>query len=502
MKRLFLGLIVVGGLAMLAAPAGASPIECGKSYAMLMTGADPTMVTADGSASQPGALTHAVGVGTITFAAASGPTATGCAIAQGELIYNAGSIQTSPAGLIFGPDHCYDGASLLGSGVPCFNGGANMTGALTVSPFGNGAFDLVLSASAAWVDGSIVATTVPFHFTIQNGLAGSTLAGGGVAAPGAPILQLTMSKMPTQPIPTSIGASPYLGESAVSCLAWGANTTDLVAAGQASGPPSTYAGGAQSVIGQDVFFPPGPTPPGGGSLSFNSNDNLVISGTPGSNNDCAFSIFAGTQCALINPSCVPPAASQFADGASNTVAKIDSSGLDCSTTSTAGAGYSNSAVVWGAANSIANSYVITTALYSDATGFTPGPGGESSCTTYYAAAAGNVRNIKPVALIVNATSPADGTVTLTNTSPADCVVHMAMSGTTTDGICTLTADPTVDVPGDSVSTAGKVHCSCPVEEGAGTATEAESAGISATLTLTSPNCPLSGTTSGSVSCNN
>src|ERR1700676_4524944 len=143
MKRLFLGLIVASGLALMAAaPAGAvGPGVCGNSFGMLINGADPSTVTADGSATQPGALSHAVGVGVISFGTG---TTTGCTISGGALIYNAGDVQASGApGLYVGPAHCYDGISALGTGLPCWGGGSasEMTGSLvTPGVNGNGSY--------------------------------------------------------------------------------------------------------------------------------------------------------------------------------------------------------------------------------------------------------------------------------------------------------------------------------------------------------------------------
>ena len=124
MKRLLLSLIVAGGLALMAAPQAraGTPGPCGKSYAFIINGADPSVVAADGSATLPGAITQAVGVGSITFAAG---TTSGCT-ATGEIIYNAGDVQTNPIGEFFGPSYCYSGISGF-NGAPCFDG--NATGA-------------------------------------------------------------------------------------------------------------------------------------------------------------------------------------------------------------------------------------------------------------------------------------------------------------------------------------------------------------------------------------
>ncbi len=102
MKRILLSSIVAGGLALMTAPPASAlpPGLCGHSYAMLMKGAEPQLVSATGGTGLPGAITSAFGVGTITFAAST--DGTDCT-ATGELIYNCGDIQTNPISLYFGP---------------------------------------------------------------------------------------------------------------------------------------------------------------------------------------------------------------------------------------------------------------------------------------------------------------------------------------------------------------------------------------------------------------
>jgi hypothetical protein len=98
MKRIVFSLIIAGVFAISMAPkAGAAlPGECGKSYAMLMNGNQPSTTVADGSSTLPGALTAAVGVGEISFSP-------DCNTITGELIYNTGDLQTNPPAAFFGP---------------------------------------------------------------------------------------------------------------------------------------------------------------------------------------------------------------------------------------------------------------------------------------------------------------------------------------------------------------------------------------------------------------
>ncbi|MGC2761102.1 MAG: hypothetical protein WA206_07315, partial [Candidatus Binatus sp.] len=73
MKRILLGLVMVGGLALMAAPMAnamsetAVPALCStatvtNSYAMLITAEDPSVITADGTATLPGAVSAGFGV--------------------------------------------------------------------------------------------------------------------------------------------------------------------------------------------------------------------------------------------------------------------------------------------------------------------------------------------------------------------------------------------------------------------------------------------------------
>src|SRR5208282_5132453 len=138
MKRILLGLVMVGGLALMAAPMAnamsetAIPALCGtaavttESYAILITAEDPSVITADGSSTLPGAVSAGFGVGVIEFGQGSttggAGGAPGCSITTGELIYNVGDIQTNPIGLSFGPAYCMAPVAALGTGIPCFDG--------------------------------------------------------------------------------------------------------------------------------------------------------------------------------------------------------------------------------------------------------------------------------------------------------------------------------------------------------------------------------------------
>ena len=508
MKRILVSLIAASGLAfMAAAPANAANALCGHSWAMLMQGTAPTTIDADGSASQPGWLTAAVGVGEITFNALGTNGANGCTASQGEVIFNQGDIQTNPAGEYFGPGNCYDGDSFLGTGLPCFDGGNDL--AVTPAPEvtspgvnGHGSMDLTFTANFDWYDTSLASNSVPFAFTVQP--AGSTtFTGLSVPAPGDPVLVITMQRISLTPVPTAYGTAPYLGASSVSCGAYGANETDLVANGQDYG----LAGGFQAVSGAIQIFN---ATQAGGAIGFNGNDDLTGSAatsTP-ANNDCSISIFPGDAEPTYSSGTPSVTGSEFADGASNSFALIDepNTGSSCTDQNTAGAGYANASVSWGSKDQ--NTYITTVGLASGATGFVP-PGGMSTCTTYSTVPAGKLTGSISATAAINRTSngiPALGyLIQSTNTSPADCQVSVTMASAS-DSLCSLSLTAgTGDNPGDIAKvTQGTVNCSCAKLDSQCTAAGVPDAcctglakgtcpadEVSSSITLTSANCPVS-----------
>ncbi len=436
MKRILLGLMVAGGLALMgAAPAlAAFPAECGHSYAILMNGADPSTVSADGTATLPGAVTQAVGVGSITFGAGSG---TSCSVTGGELIYNAGDIQTNPAGIYASPAYCYAPISALGSGIPCFDGGNHITGTLSAGGPGGSAI-LSITAAYNWLDASVVTGTIPFAFWVTDGLGSSTAVGTsipGTASPtdsGPPVLTLTLSKQAATN-GTTFGTAPYIGAQAVSCSGYGANATDFVASSQDSTAPAVPSGGYGSTLGEyDIF---GASWPGGGQLSFNTNDNYTLSATsvPPNNEDCAFSLLPGNSVGNTDYDNSPSAttAALFADGAANFIASVGSSGTACTDANTAGAGYGDSSVLWGATDG--SSYVVVTGLVSTATGFVP-PGDMATCVgTEVSPAVPSVLTLVSSTLVsVNHSSPA-GYVKFYNFPDADCDIELSMASASVRG---------------------------------------------------------------------
>ena len=494
MKRILISLMMAGGLAMLAAPyANATAIgECGKTYAILLTGAQESTSRATGAAGEPGALTVANGVGTITFGAAGTNGPTGCTVTGGELIFNSGDVQTSPAGLFIGPAHCYDSVSALGTGLPCFDGGVHMSGTIAPSANDGNSLQLSIIANYAWVDTNIMSGAVPLGFTVQNNTGAAIVTGASNPGPSGTnptgqVLTLEMQKIGTSTnstptVPTAFGTAPYLGDSTISCQAWGANDTDFVAALNDAAP--AVSGAYQSTIGALQIFPTGQA---GGSLSFNGNDNYGSTAVPNSNNDCSFTDVPGFECAAAIPGCAPvPAAYGFADGTSNSIAFVGPTGNDCGDADVAGAGYATSAVVYG--TTYTSNYITVTGLFSAATGFVP-PGGESFCQGFSSAPAGylHLSSVPPTQVLTGPYPQTKTTpVTATSTTPADCDIEATLtpvSGAHAQCSAALSLG-TTDANGGTVSVVDGVNCTCTTKISTG---ETDTY----TLSYSSISCPIS-----------
>ena len=564
MKRILLGLVMVGGLALMAAPMAnamsetAVPALCStatvtNSYAILITAEDPSVITADGTATLPGAVSAGFGVGVIQFGVGSTTGGAGgqpgCSITTGELIYNVGDIQTNPIGLSFGPAYCMAPVAALGTGIPCFDGGDHMSGNLTAGG-PDGSFILTFDAGYSWFDAGVSTGNVPFGFWVNTTL-GNTIAVGtsipgvvNTALPGsgAPVGQIMLEKQKAPPANTTFGAAPYIGAEAISCNANGANTTDFIAAGQAAAgtaPPflgQTIAGASEFTLGSLSEWN---ACQAAGSLSFNGNDTYVVSGTGANPNnaDCSFSFFPSECLGLLSlpydnlPS--GTTASEFADGTSNGFSAITGTGTACTDAYTAGAGYETSAVQYGATDG--NAWIIVDGLFSDEFGDIPA-GGSSYCAEYeQSPVPGNITNLTTTT-IVAVSSTKTGYVKVTNPTEADCDIEISMasnsntiSGATQDAACTGLRAPYLCCTGSHTGTCVDSTCSLslssypglvlgtPVDADApGPAPSTELAqtnctcsdGVSpanstaSTLTLSSETCPLSGTTSYTVTCKN
>ena len=495
MKRILLSLMMAGGLAILAAPYAnaAAPGECGKTYAILISGNQVSNNRATGGSGFPGALTAANGVGSVTFGAASG---TGCSVTKGEVIFNSGDVQTSPAGEYIGPSVCYQAVSALGSGLPCFDGGSHLTG--TLAPSANAGLSLQLSLviDYAWIDGSIATGTLPLGFTVQNNTGSTIVTGTSNPGAGLPVLTIELQKIGTSTgsdpaVPTAFGTAPYLGDTTISCQAWGANDTDFVASLNDAAP--AVSGAYESTIGDLQIFNAAQA---GGSLSFNGNDNVGSTTTPNNANDCSFTDVPGNECSIaLGTSCgTVPAAYGFADGTSNSIAFVGTSGNSCGLDNTAGAGYATSAVVYGA--TYTSNYIAVTGLFSTGTGFVP-PGGESTCQGFSQVPAGTISALTAPSTLVNVTpGTKSAPIKITSTSPADCDIEASLvktSGPASVCSATVTGSP-FDVNGGTIVNSAMVNCTCTAKTPAETDVY--------TLTVASEACPIHTGASTTITCKN
>jgi hypothetical protein len=371
MKRQLLFLVLAGGLALMAAPnanAAKVPGFCGSKYAMLMTGFEPNFTPALGSAAGfPGALTAIVGIGVIQFSS-------NCATISGELIYNDGDIQflsdLGGIGAVGGPAACYSNEKALVS-VPCFDGGNHFTaGSVTTAGEPPGLTLLQFTANFNFFDYGLESATpsIPFAFNIQETSGDTILVGNTVPSPTAPVLTLTMQEQLAGKVPTSFGAPPYLGNSAITCTGNGANDDDVVAS-LSNNMTGGIAGSYGTAVGSVNISSNGQA---NGILSFNSNDNLQVSGAtapPPNNSACSFS-------EQLDPFDGPAA---FADGTSNIFVTLTSPATDptCTNAANPSAGFTTSQVAWG--NGDFNAYAIVTSLTDIPFAFVP-PGEMSTCT--------------------------------------------------------------------------------------------------------------------------
>ena len=390
MKRQLLFLILAGGLALMAPNANAGkPVKppvgyCGNNYAMLMTGYEPNQLPASGSGNIfgpggfNGALTAIVGIGVIQFSK-------DCSTISGELIYNDGDLQFRDdgpmggpgVGVSAGPAACYSAqaeAIIPFGGLPCFDGGNHFTGgSVTTAGEPPGLSLLQFTANFGFYDFNLVpAAPLPLAFNIQETNGDTTLVGNTVPSPTAPVLTLTMQQQsPPNRIPTTFGKAPYVGNDAITCTGNGANEDDLIVAVQILLGAETVAGSYGTAVGSVNI---GLNGQASGLLSFNSNDNLLVSGatgTPPNNSDCTFS-------EQLDPFDGPAA---FADGTSNLVSTITNSATDPTCTNAANAppaGFTTSQVAWGSPSN-QNAYATVTGLTDSQFPFVP-PGEMSTCT--------------------------------------------------------------------------------------------------------------------------
>jgi len=418
MKRILLGLAMLGCVAFLATPAANALTigECGHSYAFQLHGTEPA--TTSGAA-----LNYIVGIGSISFGAVGTSGPTGCTVTSLEMIYSDNDFTTFSGG----PAACLEAESALGGGIPCFDGGdhQNITGSLTFSTFGNGSQTLSIDPSFGWFDGGPAAgVDLPLTFTLQANTGSAIVLGNSVPLPGPslptgtppanPVLVITLQKQSTTvtlPVQgpgapgNGYGEAPYLGLSISLFEGFGAQEPNLFIQG--------LGGTFGSTISALQIFSDGLA---GGSTSFSSNDN-VGNTTGGTTDDCDTTV---TQL------------SNYADGTSNDLANIVHPGINC-VDAAAGAAFTLSGVQFGATDT--SGYDIVTAFAADTVtaGALVPPALMSTSQSLSSVPPGTITNLVVPTTIVAVNKTATGYMKLTNTSPAGCDVLIDMSPSSASG---------------------------------------------------------------------
>jgi len=474
MKRLVLGLVMAGGLAFLTTPMANAGVlgECGKSYAFQVHGTEP-------SSSNDAALQYIVGIGQITFGAGGSDGTDGCTVTHLELIYNDGGSQFNA-----GPNHCDDAGSLLGTGVPCFDGASHqaVAGTLVPSPFGNGAGRLTIDPSFSYVNGADTSGSLPLAFTLQANTGSSVVVGSIVPdpfgptspPPASPVLVITLQKQSTTAsLPVNgggdgFGTAPYLGLQVGDFEGFGAQSSDPF---DLPGITGTFG----STINVYQIFTNGQA---GGSAGFSTNDN--VGNTTGvTEDDCDTQLTQN---------------SNFADATTNETASLVHPSANCGDAA-AGAQFTISSVQWGATDT--SGYSIITGLTD-----TPDLGGQfapssdiATAIGYPSVPAGKLTSLT-LGTLVAINKTVTGYVKLTNTTPAGCDVTITMP-TVHSGTCTvsLSGSPVAAlVEGDTPSTIyATPSCAC-------TGTSGSSA--VGTVTISSSDCLSSASSPASVNCKN
>jgi len=486
MKRTLLGLVMLSSLALMAAPkANATALgECGKSYAFELHGTEP-------SSSNDSVLHYIVGIGVISFNAAGTNGPTGCTVAHLETMYNDNDFNT----FIAGPNTCYAASSVLGGGIPCFDGAdhQNTPGTLSPSPFGGGAQTLSIDAKFLWTNGGPATTNLPLSFTLQGNAGAVTVLGnsvpdGGPTAsappPGKPVLAITLQKQSTTAVLPVVGANPN------SCGAFGC--TGVAFGGQNSGYGNApYVGLSSSLFqgygapSSDPFAQPitgtfGTTVnslqiftngQAGGVATFSNNDN-VGNTTGATNNSCDTQVFQS---------------GNFADGTSNNAAAIvHPVSANCADAFIA-AKFTLGNVPFGTTDTSGYSMVTGIAASITGGGLVP-PGLMANALLLASSPPGKVTTTATVnALLQTGTTHA---YNVTNTSPAGCdlTVTMPTVGPSGPGGCTVSlmggSPKAILQEGDTASVGSFVAtCTCanPTED---------DVGVTTTLTVTSSDCPI------------
>jgi hypothetical protein len=425
MKRIVLGLIMAGGLAMMAAPnANAVVSSCGllagKSYAITLNGSEYFDGTEPSNGPTPNPVAGLGAIQVVENVSTGAP----CTI-TGELLYNDNDTIT-------GPGSCSPGGEALawsGSGAPtpvpisgtvkCFTG---TTGQLTGNVVSNSAGEGSMSITDS-------ETGLTFNFSTVTGVGaanfGGTSVGTGVPESGTPpvpaILAIIGNKQTTTGADsitnTTFGSAPWKGQTYGA--GFGVTTADS----------TSNAGIGGTTVSETLTNADGT---GLGTANLNDNNSTVFYGAaalPG--NDCHYKI--GRDVAGSGP---------FADGTVNVTAVIQQPYTGGCDYANAAGGFAVSAVLYGTTNTYENTMFTGDSSALGTPGEYAAPDGASAGTSTPA----TVGLVGPAAAQIVTASLANHPYPLhyTNTSPEDCLVNLTLvdaAGSNFAAVCSISQAP-------------------------------------------------------------
>jgi hypothetical protein len=434
MNRGLTSFVLAAFLAVVISATNAFGVTCGamagKSYAILMTGAE--YFNGVEPANPAPVATPIVGLGVIQVSSL-------CTI-TGELIYNNNDSVTGPgsctpgrSGVAFGGLSGYVTPTVIpytGS-VPCFTGtNSQLSGSASLNSAGLGTLTLSDSVTGNSFNFSIAAALGSVSWT---GTSVATNTGSGNVPP---ILTIQGQKQGIVPVPSTYGQAPWFGQSTLSC--------SVVASSDAGQNPGAFI----SAVGASAV-PANNSPQGGGIFNLNLNNAFVPS--------VAITL-PGAPCyttTVLDTSGAGP----FPDGALNFAVTANGpySG-QCAYANLASA-WAESGVAWGTND--ANKWSIFTAFTSTLSDGAFLPSGDIGACTLTLSLLGKL--LGPASILTGGTPKIPRTLKLpySNSSAMDCLTYFSLSGGSGDCVfaATGTNTQTVDIaPGFSSNTAVELTC--------------------------------------------
>jgi len=435
MKRIVLGLIMAGGLAMMAAPnANAVVSSCGllagHSYAITLNGSE----FFDGTEPSNGPTPNPVaGLGAIQVVE-NATTGAPCMV-TGELLYDDNDTVTGPGSCSPGGEAlAWDGTPgdkpvpvPISGTVKCFTGTTSQLSGTVVSN----------SAGEGFLSFTDSETGLTFNFSTDTGVGGANFGGSSIGTdvpesgtpPTPAILAILGNKQTTTGADsitnTTFGAVPWKGQTYGA--GFGVTTADS----------SSNAGIGGTTVSETLTNADGT---GLGTANLNDNNGTILYGAaalPG--NDCHYKI--GRDAAGSGP---------FADGTVNVTAVIQQPYNGACLYANAAGGFAVSAVLYGTTNTYENTMFTGDSSALGTPGAYANPNGASAGISTPATAG----LVGPAAAQIVTASLANHPYPLhyTNTSPEDCLVNLTLvnaAGSNFATVCSITQAPSA--PGQPVN---------------------------------------------------